>query len=74
MSGTFILTGNGKMVIITTGEKSVIGKIKIKLKQEDESITPLQQKLEHIANDIGLMGLISAIIIVTVLLIRFAVE
>lgn len=74
MSGTRILTGNGKMVIITTGDKSIIGKIKAILKQEDESMTPLQQKLEHIANDIGNMGLVSAIVIVLVLLIRFAIE
>lgn len=74
MSGTRILTGNGKMVIITTGDKSIIGKIKAILKQEDESMTPLQQKLEHIANDIGNMGLVSAIVIVLVLMIRFAIE
>jgi magnesium-transporting ATPase (P-type) len=35
LSGTRILTGEGRMVVITTGDKSVIGKIKAILKQED---------------------------------------
>lgn len=33
LSGTRILTGDGKMIVITTGSKSVIGKIKAILKQ-----------------------------------------
>ena len=37
-------------------------------------VTPLQQKLEIIANDIGKFGMTSAILIFEVLLIRFGIE
>lgn len=50
-----------------------MGRIQAKLETETES-TPLQEKLEHLARAIGKFGLISAILILTVLLIRFAVE
>jgi magnesium-transporting ATPase (P-type) len=36
--------------------------------------TPLQMKLEAIAEDIGKFGLYSSITIVTILLVRFAIE
>jgi magnesium-transporting ATPase (P-type) len=38
---------------------------------QEETQTPLQMKLEKIAEDIGKFGLISAIVIVVILLIRF---
>ena len=37
-------------------------------------MTPLQEKLEAITTDIGKFGIISAIAIIIVLLIRFAIE
>lgn len=74
MSGTKVLTGEGKMVVIVVGDLSCNGKIRAALNQEEISATPLQMKLEKIAEDIGKFGLYSAIIIVVILLIRFAVE
>jgi hypothetical protein len=44
------------------------------LESGEEQATPLQQKLEKIAEDIGKFGLISAIIILCVLIIRFCAE
>lgn len=73
MSGTKVQEGSGKMLVIVVGEQSCIGRIKEKIKQDDEA-TPLQQKLEAIANDIGKFGFISACIIVGALLIRFSIE
>lgn len=55
------------------GESSVIGQIRKYLTQETE-VTPLQQKLEAVARDIGKFGLISAIITLIVLLIRFFID
>ncbi len=43
------------------------------LEQEVED-TPLQEKLEAIATDIGYLGMISAAITVAVLFIRFFIE
>ena len=55
------------------GESSVIGQIRKYLVQETE-VTPLQQKLETIARDIGKFGLISAVLTFIVLMIRFLVD
>lgn len=62
------------MVVLVVGESSCIGKIRALLDKEDPEPTPLQEKLEKLATDIGKFGLYSAIIIILVLLIRFAIE
>lgn len=49
MSGTKVLTGEGKMVVIVVGDLSCNGKIRAALNQEEVSATPLQMKLEKIA-------------------------
>ena len=73
LSGTKILTGDGKMLVMVVGPLSCVGRVNMYL--EDESgATPLQMKLEKVARDIGKFGLYSAIMIVVVLLIRFAIE
>jgi magnesium-transporting ATPase (P-type) len=73
LSGTRILNGEGKMIVIVVGEQSCLGKIQALLSQSEPEATPLQMKLENIAEDIGKFGLYSAILIVLVLLIRFTV-
>ncbi len=62
------------MLVLVVGDCSCIGKIRALLAQEETEGTPLQMKLEKIAEDIGKFGLISAILIVIVLLVRFAIE
>ncbi len=61
------------MMILVVGEESCIGKIRALLDQEEETLTPLQNKLEKLASDIGKFGLYSALLILTVLLVRFAI-
>jgi magnesium-transporting ATPase (P-type) len=73
LSGTKVLSGEGKMIVLVVGELSCIGKIRALLETEEAQPTPLQQKLEVLATDIGKFGLYSAIIIVGVLLVRFAI-
>lgn len=74
LSGTKILSGEGKMVVLVVGQESCIGKIKELLDQDDEILTPLQEKLEKLASDIGKFGMYSAILIFVVLMIRFSIE
>lgn len=74
LSGTRILTGEGKLLITVVGDSSCVGKITALLRQDDPEQTPLQEKLTKIADDIGKFGFISALIIIIVLLIRFAYE
>lgn len=45
MSGTKILTGEGKMLVLMVGPQSCIGKIRIKIEQDESEPTPLQAKL-----------------------------
>ena len=73
LSGTKVLTGDGRMLILVVGEQSCIGKIRALLENDEPEPTPLQQKLEVLATDIGKLGLYSAILIVGVLLVRFAI-
>ena len=45
MSGTRILTGEGKMMVLVVGDQSCLGKIRALLAQEEADATPLQMKL-----------------------------
>ena len=74
MSGTRVLTGEGKAIVCVVGKDSCEGRIGEILNADNETTTPLQNKLEAIAQDIGKFGLISAVVIVGILLIRFAIE
>ena len=45
LSGTSILSGEGKMVVIVVGDLSCLGKIRAVLAQDEDGPTPLQNKL-----------------------------
>lgn len=62
------------MLVTVVGDFSCAGKISALLRTQELAATPLQQKLEAIARDIGFFGLYSAILIFVVLVIRFAIE
>lgn len=69
LSGTQITTGEGWYLVIVVGEDSCQGKIMKKLEEKDDEQTPLQKKLESIANDIGILGTVAAGLTVAVLFI-----
>ena len=62
------------MIVIVVGDSSCLGKIRALLEQDQETSTPLQNKLEKIAEDIGKFGLCASITIFLVLIIRFGAE
>jgi Ca2+ transporting ATPase len=74
LSGTKVLNGNGMMIVINVGKNSSIGKIKEIMASGEAELTPLQMKLEKIARDIGFFGLIAAIVILFVLILRYIIE
>ena len=74
LSGTKIMAGEGYFIIIVVGDDSCVGKIESLLREQEPEMTPLQKKLDSIANDIGKFGLISAIFIICVLLLRFTID
>ena len=57
LSGTDCIEGNGKAVIICVGEKSTKGKIQRMVdNSKEEKITPLQEKLDALAKNIGIFA------------------
>ena len=74
LSGTKVITGEGIFIVTMVGENSTAGKIKGLLNKEENELTPLQEKLEGLANSIGKFGLYSAIIIFAALLLRWGIE
>ena len=41
MSGTRVLSGEGKMVAMVVGDSSCVGKISVLLRSDDNEVTPL---------------------------------
>lgn len=73
ISGTQISTGEGVFVCIVLGKNSCVGKIMSKLVSKIET-TPLQNKLEAIATDIGVIGIYVALLTIHILFLRFFIE
>jgi magnesium-transporting ATPase (P-type) len=59
ISGTMVQDGRGLAVVVCVGENTRMGQIQQMMGDSDE-MTPLQQKLNRIANNIGVMGLFMA--------------
>lgn len=70
ISGTSVTEGVGRMLVVAVGVHSQKGKIKALLQKEQED-TPLQEKLEIVAAAIGQLGLVVAILTLTVLVGQF---
>lgn len=73
LSGTSIESGEGKMIVLMVGEFSALGEIMKKLETR-QGATPLQEKLEIIATEIGKIGTYAALITVHVLLFRYFLD
>lgn len=70
ISGSRVLSGVGTYMVTAVGRKSIHGRTMMLLKVEPE-VTPLQGRLDGLANGISKYGLIAAIILFVVLFIRF---
>ncbi|KAJ5679735.1 hypothetical protein N7462_007979 [Penicillium macrosclerotiorum] len=73
ISGTKVLEGLGKYLVTSVGAHSSYGRIMVSLGTETDP-TPLQVKLSRLANWIGWFGLGSALLLFTVLFIRFLAQ
>ena len=73
LSGTSVAGGDGKMLTVMVGKKSALGEIMDKLTKRDGE-TPLQQKLEVIATEIGKIGTYAALLTIHVLLFRYFLD
>jgi len=72
-SGTTIAQGEGTFLCLMVGEESCLGQIMAQMEKRDEK-TPLQEKLEEMAEDIGKLGTIFAVLTIHVLMVRFIAE
>ena len=62
LSGTDVIKGNGKALIICVGERSTKGKIRRMVdNSKDEKITPLQEKLDVLAKKISTFAIFAGI-------------
>jgi len=74
LSGTQVATGEGWFLCLVVGKNSCDGKIKAKLEQSSDEMTPLQLKLEEIGEDLGKLGMYAAVFTLHVLLLRFFIQ
>jgi P-type E1-E2 ATPase len=74
LSGTGFKNGSGKMLIISVGPRSAIGKIRATITDKEDDETPLQKKLVKIAHQIGLFGLVSGIIVLILMVVRAIID
>ncbi|CAD8082906.1 unnamed protein product [Paramecium sonneborni] len=73
LSGTKVNEGTGVMLVLQVGDRTVQNEMK-KLGQSENTPTPLQVKLEAVAETIGKVGVVVAILTFTILLIRLFIE
>ena len=73
ISGTTLAEGRGKLLVLCIGENSVEGRVS-DLSTQEQPETPLQLKLEKVADFITKIGLVCAGIAVFVLFMRFFIE
>ena len=73
ISGSKVLEGVGTYLVTSVGVNSSFGKIMMSLQTDNED-TPLQVKLAGMANWIGYIGTAAAVLLFTILLIRFLVQ
>ncbi|CAD8180394.1 unnamed protein product [Paramecium pentaurelia] len=73
MSGTKVNEGTGIMLVLQVGYKTVQNEMK-RLGESDNTPTPLQVKLEAVAETIGKVGVVVAILTFIILLVRLFIE
>ena len=74
LSGTQIQTGQGWFLCVVVGELTCEGQIMSALEDRGPDQTPLQEKLDVIAMDIGKLGMFAAILIFHTLILRQFIE
>ncbi|KAJ3788040.1 Ca-transporting ATPase [Lentinula aff. detonsa] len=73
VSGSKVLEGVGRYVVIAVGQKSFNGRIMMALRGDSEN-TPLQLKLNDLAELIAKLGSAAGLLLFTALMIRFFVQ
>ncbi len=69
-SGTVVTYGRGSGLVTATGMKTELGKIAGLIQQVQASMTPLQRKLDHLGKALAIAGVLIAIVIMVLGLLR----
>jgi len=69
-SGTFIISGSGKLLITAIGDNTEMGNIAGELLSSTNKDTPLQTKLSKLGKTITIIGAISAVLVFVISVIR----
>ena len=70
-SGSFVTTGNGKMVVTSVGDATEFGKIARELSKTQKTSTPLQEKLALLGKRIAIFGITAAVIVFIIQVVNF---
>ncbi|ODV76753.1 Ca2+-transporting P-type ATPase [Suhomyces tanzawaensis NRRL Y-17324] len=73
ISGSKVLEGLGNAIVTAVGKNSIHGRTMLSLNTEAET-TPLQERLDNLAEGISKYGFLAALVLFVVLLIRFGVN
>lgn len=73
ISGSKIIEGVGKMLVIAVGPHSFNGRLLLALRVPEED-TPLQEKLEHLAGNIGKFGIAAAALLLLIGIPKYFIE
>lgn len=72
VSGSFVFEGHGRYLVTSVGANSIYGDKIVQLRDNKKrNKTELQKKLEYLVKIISCFGMISALFVVDVLVIRF---
>lgn len=69
-SGTFVASGEGKMLVTAVGDGTEIGSIAGELKRNEGKDTPLNQKLARLGKIVSMFGVIAAITVFALSAVR----
>ncbi|SGZ54436.1 CIC11C00000003034 [Sungouiella intermedia] len=73
ISGAKVLSGVGTALVTAVGVNSIHGRTMLSLSHENE-VTPLQARLDNLAEGISKYGFLAALVLFVVLLIRFCIN
>lgn len=62
-AGSIVATGRGRGYVVATGKRTELGKIAETIRQQETPETPLQQRMRHFANLLGIVIGISCVVI-----------
>lgn len=69
-SGTIIVQGRGKAVVVETGTKTEIGKIATLIRETERVETPIQKRTKNLSRVLGLLALVASVFVFVIATLR----